>query len=355
MLPNDQIISLAAVEGVGPGRIRSIMRAFPDLADIRKLKVSDLVQVDGVSHDIAGKIRQIDLKTGHDAIDNIHRYGGTYLTYWDDTYPEPLRSVYDAPIGIFVLGTIPELHYVAIVGTRKPTSYGKKTTKDLTISLVLAGVGIVSGLARGIDTITHQTTLDQGGITIAVLGNGVDICYPPENHKLRERIIETGAIISGFPPGTPPDARHFPRRNRIISGLSQGIMVIEAGKKSGALISALYALDQNREVFAVPGRIDNPVSSGCHRLIQQGAKLVTSVDDILQELKLIKGPEQVTLLPELSIDERRIYDVLNSDEIHIDEICAKLRMDTPEVLSLLLMLELKNLVVQQPGKYFIRA
>jgi|FLOH01.1.fsa_nt_gi DNA processing protein len=355
MIPTDQIISLTAVEGVGPGRIRSIIRTYPHLDDIAKLTVKDLLQVERISHDIAGKIKKVDLDYGQIALDKIQKLGGFYSSYWDDDFPEPLRSVYDAPIGIFVLGTLQSIPCISIVGTRKPTPYGKKTTQNLTTALCHAGLGIVSGFARGTDTISHATALEQGGYTIAVLGNGVDICYPAENHKIRDQIIEKGAVISEFPPGTHPDAKHFPRRNRVISGLSRGVVVIEAGKKSGAVISALYALDQNREVFAVPGKIDNPMSYGCHRLIQQGAKLVTSVHDILLELKLEKVPQQITLLPNLTEEEERVFRILGTDEVHIDDLCSELQMDTPEMLSILLMLELKSLIIQQPGKYFIRA
>lgn len=355
MIPKSQIISLTAIEGVGPGRIRAILRTYPQLDDIKKLNVPDLLRVEKISHDIAGRIQKLDLDYGKKVLDDIFKLGGIYTTYWDDDFPDPLKTVYDAPVGLFILGQIQPVPCIAIVGTRKPTSYGKKIAKSLSCELCRSGIGIVSGFARGIDTISHISVLETGGYTAAVLGNGVDICYPSENKKIREKLLEKGAIISEFVPGTPPDAKNFPKRNRIISGLSRGVVVVEAGNKSGAIISALYALDQNREVFAVPGKIDNPLSFGCHKLIQQGAKLVKGVDDILDELKLRSAPRQVTLLPELSELEKKVFESLGSEEIHIDDLCSKLHMDTPELLSVMLMLELKNLVIQQPGKYFLKA
>ncbi len=355
-LPPDQIISLSCVSGIGPKRIRAILRKYPDITDITRLKLPDLIRVEGISRELAGNILKMDDSPGKTALENILKINGRYLTYWEPAFPERLRSIYDAPIGIFVLGTLRKIPLLGVVGTRKPTTYGKKIAGSITAELVRAGLGIVSGMARGIDTIAHHACLEQGGYTIAVLGSGPDVCYPAGNRKLREEIVEKGAVISEFLPGTRPDAVNFPKRNRIISGLSRGILVVEAAKKSGAIISALYALDQNREVFAVPGPVNSDQSSGCHRLIQEGAKLVTDASDILEELNLKPVMEQVTLQPEpeLTADEKKVFGELNAGKVHIDDLCRKLNRDTPEILSVLLMLELKNLVIQLPGKYFMK-
>ena len=200
----------------------------------------------------------------------------------------------------------------------------------------------------------HKIVLKYNGSTIAVLGNGLDICYPGENRKLQELLLENGAFISEFIPGTKPDAVNFPQRNRIISGLSKGVLVIEAGKKSGAIITALNALDQNREVFALPGQTDSTKSVGTNRLIQQGARLVMTVDDILSEFQHQSPPKQVELLPALNREEEMVFQKLSQNPIHIDELCIQLKKDTPEVLSTLLMLELKNIVQQHPGKLFTK-
>ena len=354
MIPKFQLISLSAVPGMGPRRIRTLLRKFPKLEDITKLSKSDLMQVEGISSDLAAKTKGIDLELGKKAEDKTASIGARYLTYWDSGYPEHLKTIYDAPVGIFVIGEIPQLPCLGIVGTRQPSHYGKKMVKLLTLDLIKAGFCIVSGFARGIDTWAHKTVLKYNGSTIAVLGNGLDICYPGENRKLRELLLENGAFISEFIPGTKPDAVNFLKRNRIISGLSKGVLVIEAGKKSGAIITVLNALDQNREVFALPGQTDSTKSVGTNRLIQQGARLVMTVDDILAEFQHQSPQKQVELLPELNREEEMVFQKLSQNPIHIDELCIQLKKDTPEVLSTLLMLELKNIVQQHPGKLFTK-
>ncbi len=354
MIPKSQLISLSEVPGMGPRRIRALLRKFPELEDITNLSKSDMMQVEGISGDLAAKTKGIDLDIGNRAMDKTASMGAKYFTYWDSDYPEHLKTIYDAPVGIFVMGDIPQLPCMGIVGTRQPSPYGKKMVKILTLDLMKAGFCIVSGFARGIDTWAHKTVHKYNGSTIAVFGNGLDICYPGENRKLWELLLENGAFISEFIPGTKPDAVNFPKRNRIISGLSKGVLVIEAGKKSGAIITALNALNQNREVFALPGQTDSSKSIGTNRLIQQGARLVTNVDDILSEFQLLP-PKQVELLPELNCEEELIFQQLSQNPIHIDALCIQLKKDTPEVLSTLLMLELKNIVQQHPGKLFTKS
>lgn len=353
MLSPEKLINLTNIKGLGPRRIRKLLRKFPDIDDVKQLTIFDLCQIKGITRTIAENIRNIETGYGIEALENSDKISSRYFTYWDAEYPEILKTVYDAPVGVFVLGKLINIQCISVVGTRSPTSYGKKISKMMTEKLVSAGLGIVSGFARGVDTLCHRTAVNRGGYTAAVLGNGLDICYPAENRELRNQLIDNGCIISEFVPGTKPDAVNFPKRNRIISGLSSGTLVIEAGKKSGALLTAMNALDQNRDVFAIPGRIDSQNSFGCHRIIQQGAKLVQSIEDILEDFQLSNAVEQIELLPDLTPQEKNIYNQLTShNSIHIDELCEQVQMDTPEVLSILLTLELKNTIIQLPGKYF---
>ncbi len=353
-IPKAQLISLTAVSGIGPRRIRSILRKFPDLEDFSTLKRKDYLQIEGISTELADAVSKIDYDIGEKTMDSVRSIGGNYISYWDKDFPPLLQMIYDAPVGIFVLGKIPIQPCIGIVGTRQPTIYGRKTTEKLTSELLNSGFCIVSGFARGIDTISHRKVVDLGGSTIAVLGCGVDVVYPAENKKLRDQILEQGAIISEYLPGAKPDAINFPKRNRIISGMSKGVIVVEAGKKSGAIITAMNALDQNREVFAVPGPVNSKKSFGTNTLIQQGAKLIMNINDILSEFQIEAQPPQVELLPKLTANEKKVYNSLSSKPVQIDELCNQLKMDTPEVLSILLSLELKNLLEQHPGKLFSR-
>ncbi len=352
MIPKHQLISLSSVKGVGPARIRHILRKFPDISNINNLNQSDLCQVESISIDIANKINKHDENIGLQALEETTKDHATYIPYWDDKYPQLLATIYDAPVGLFIKGEIPENPSIAVVGTRNPSDYGKKVTRDLVHDLVKAGLVVTSGFARGIDTIAHHEVLKRGGNTIAVLGNGLDIIYPSENNRLVDLLLENGVFISEFIPGTKPDAKNFPKRNRIISGLSVGVVVIEAGKKSGSVITAYNALDQNREVFAVPGNINSTRSFGTNKLIQLGAKLVSSIDDILSELQIEKGVKQCELIPELNKQESEVYNILKNGPIHIDTLCIEMNKDSPEILSILLSLELRNIVSQLPGKIF---
>ena len=355
MISKSHLISLSAVPGMGPRRIRALLIKYPELDDVATLSKSDIMQVKGISGELAANVKRINLDIGKRAVATTESMGARYFTYWDSEYPELLKIIYDAPVGIFVLGKIPQLPCIGIVGTRHPSAYGKKMVKLLTLDLIRAGFCIVSGFARGIDTWAHKTVHKYNGTTVAVLGNGLDICYPRENRKLQDILLEKGAFLSEFIPGTKPDAVNFPKRNRIISGLSKGVLVIEAGEKSGAIITALNALDQNREVFSLPGQTDSSKSIGTNRLIQQGARLVTNVDDILSEFQLQSPSKQVELVPKLNCEEELVFQQLSQNPIHIDALCIQLKKDTHEVLSTLLMLELKNIVQQHPGKLFTKS
>jgi len=248
---------------------------------------------------------------------------------------------------------------VAVVGSRETSHYGLETAKKLGYQLAYAGVPVISGLARGIDTAAHLGALAAKGTTWAVLGCGLDKMYPPENDALASKIIESGGcLISELPLGTAPDKRTFPMRNRIVSGLSFGVLVIEAGRQSGALITARQALDQGRQVFAVPGRIDNPLAQGCHQLLKDGAKLVEGVEDILAELEFLIPRESVVtprpLPANLTGDEEKVYAAIELDETPIDSITQATGLPSGTVSSTLLRLEMRKLVKQLPGKVFVR-
>ena len=246
------------------------------------------------------------------------------------------------------------------MGSRSASVYGKRITERIGRELAKNGITVVSGLARGIDSIAHLSALKEGGRTLAVFGSGLDVIYPPENQKLAEKITGSGAIISEFLLGTKPEAPNFPRRNRLISGLSLGVVIVEAGEKSGALLTAACALEQNREVFAIPGNLDSKNSEGTNALIKQGAKLVTRVEDILEELKITRKGDRTPLAPpeqdlsQLTDTEKRIFSLISDEPHHIDKIASLTSLGVPQALSTLLSLELKGLVKQLSGKMFVR-
>jgi len=292
-------------------------------------------------------------------INKIDKMGGDLITILDEGYPFLLKKIYDPPIILYKIGQIKkdDENSLAVVGTRKPSEYGKKQTEIICKDISERNITIVSGMARGIDSISHRTAIKNNGRTIAVLGSGLDVIYPPENKKLFSEIVENGVVISEYPLGTKPDAMNFPKRNRIISGLSLGAVIIETGITGGALQTAQYALDQNREVFALPGNINSKTSEGTNRLIQRSeAKLVTNVDDILEELNLklkvqkkIKKPKENI---NLNIFEAKIINVLNEETIQIDKIAELTKLSTSDCLVHLLSLEFRGLVRQHPGKTF---
>jgi DNA processing protein len=300
-------------------------------------------------------------------IEKIYKEDIRMLRYnYDDAYPKILYNIYDPPLVLYVKGNYVNAEMaIAVVGSRRATAYGLKTAESISSKLSSCGITIVSGMARGIDSYAHIGALKSGGRTIAVLGCGVDIVYPSENRKLMKQIVETGAVISEYPPGTPPFGYNFPARNRIISGLCQGVVIIEAAHKSGSLITADFALEQGREVFAVPGNINNINSSGTNKLIKEGAKLVSSVDDILEELNnfnlskmsehIITNKNDKNILCGLSIEEKRILQELIYEPLHIDMIKEKCNMSIQKINSLLIMMELKGVIEQVPGNiYYIR-
>ena len=281
--------------------------------------------------------------------------GVQVLGKWSPSYPEKLKRLEDPPVAIYLWGeaAFPEPS-IAVVGTRKPSNYGREVTSRLSRELAEAGFTIISGLARGLDSVAHQAALEVGGKTIAVLGSGFEHIYPPENRKLALKILESGGLISEYPPETSPKQWYFPARNRIIAALSDGVVVTEAGESSGALITCDFALDLGVEVYAVPGSVLSAQSKGCHRLIKEGAKLVESTQDILEDFGLQLFPKTPSSL-DLSPEERKALEILCNDPLSLDEFLEKLGLQTKVGLSLLSMLEVKGLVRSLPGNYYIKS
>lgn len=353
-------IALLTVPNVGPIHFVSLVKKFGSPKAVLSASKKELMEVEGI-----GEITATDITTKVNwgeaekqvKLAKLNKVG--WITFQDPDYPQNLRQIYDFPPFFFLQGDLTEKDdlAVAIVGTRTASPYGRSITEKISSELSAKGFTIVSGFATGIDTYSHQSALNSGGRTIAVFGSGLDVIYPSENKNLVEKVIENGAIISEFLLGTKPEAENFPKRNRIISGLSLGVIVVEAGAKSGALLTAQYALDQNKEVFAIPGNLTSKTSEGTNALIKQGAKLVTSVEDILSELKVYSSPpaEKLRPIPELPAEEKSIYQMLSTEPAHIDQIAQLVSVSTGQALSLLLNLELKGLVKQLSGKMFTRA
>lgn len=347
------------VKGIGPAKLRALLDFYGDIASAWHGHAETYSSIGIDSRAISA------LEEGRDKIDldgyarRVEDAGLTVLTWESEGYPKYLREIPLPPPVLYVAGRLQEADSwaLAIVGTRRLTAYGRQVTRELAAGLARNNLTIVSGLARGIDVIAHETALDVGGRTIAVLGSGVDCIYPPEHRRLAKTIIDEdrGAIISEYALGVKPEAKNFPPRNRIISGLTLGTIVVEAGERSGALITAEFALDQNREVFAVPGNITSRASVGTNRLIQQGAMLVTSASEVLEELNLTMAPQQIAVqqvLPE-SAEEAALLPHLSLQPIHVDELTRASGLPSADVSSTLTLLELKGVVQQVGGMYYV--
>ncbi len=357
------LLRLLSVPGIGPNRIRRLIAHFQSPMAIFSADLLALTAIDGIDKILAENIlKKNEVKFADEQMQICHRQNIQIITFYDKQYPPQLKEISDPPILLFSKGNFLPADYVSlgVVGTRLPSDYGRLATERFVRDLVQKGFTIVSGLARGVDTLAHQTCLKQGGRTIAILGSGLDVIYPSENKKLAQNVSEHGVLVTEMPCGSQPDAVNFPKRNRIISGCSLGVLIVEAGEKSGALITAISALEQNREVFAVPGTIFSTKSVGTNRLIKEGAKLVQSVDDILDELvgKIrafsLEKPGFKPAPKEISDKEKRILDILTEQPAHIDLISQQTGFSIAETLSLLLTLELKDLVKQLSGKMFVR-
>jgi len=358
-------LALFHVPRVGNVTFRKLVRRFGGARNVFEAGYEGLVESGIVGGKLARSIVSFsDWDPIEKELDRVRSFGAVIVGIEDDVYPPPLKEIYDPPGFLYVLGSLASEDHrsVAVVGSRNPTHYGVLSTERIAGGLAAAGITVVSGMARGIDSLAHETTIKNNGRTIAVLGSGLDVIYPPENNTLFERIAENGAVVSEFPLGAAPDAQNFPRRNRIISGVSLGVVIIEARIKSGALITAHLALEQNREVFAVPGNIHNPRSKGTHKLIRDGAKLVESAQDVIEELPqmltgsyIVGGGSSEAEKPlVLTDEEKRVLENIGHDPVYVDIIIDECGLASERVLEILLELELKNVVRQIPGKSFIR-
>src|ERR1700704_5184123 len=364
MNATEACVALNMLPTVGPVRLGQLLGVFKKPERVLTAKRGELRQVEGIGSEVADQISSwesiVDLAA---ELERVREFGATVITQDSPLYPRQLREIHAPPIVLYVWGELQERdhHAIAIIGARRTTHYGTEAAKKLAYQIAYAGLTVISGLARGIDTAAHQGALAAKGRTIAVIGSGLSKLYPPENAALAEKIRGgNGAIVSEFSMEIEPDRQTFPMRNRIISGWSHGILVVEAGLNSGALITASQAIDQGRSVYAVPGHINAPSAQGSNRLIQQGAKLVMDASDILDDLQILipntkPAPEAaVRALPELSDEERRVYEAIRETETSIDDIATKADLPSGSVSSTLLRLELKRLVKQLPGKYFVK-
>jgi DNA processing protein len=352
---------LGAATGIGPVLFRQLLARFGSPEKVLAATEKQLRAVPGIDTGRAQAILQAaGIPLPHDGPSRLRSLKAAIITYQDRSYPQRLLTIYDYPALLYIRGSFQKADEVsvAVVGSRRASPYGQRVTRLLVAGLVQRGITVVSGLARGIDSVAHRMALERGGRTIAVLGSGIDVVYPAENTSLADRIADSGAVVSEFPLGTDPEPGFFPRRNRIISGLSLGVVVIEAGDRSGALVTAHYAADQGREVYAVPGPIDQPHSRGPHHLIQEGAKLVRCVEDIVEEIPQLRGaasagpdnePE-----PDVSPQEKELLNLLTDEPVPVDQIIGRTGRGPSEVLSLLLSLEMKGLAQQLAGKRFVR-
>ena len=352
-------LAFSRVPGIGRARLKLLEEHFGTLDQAWRANGAEL-QAAGLDKRTTLSITTRRSKLNpEEELDRLGKSGAQALTWHDAGYPARLKEIYDLPPVLYVRGALwpDDERSVAVVGTRKPSAYGRGIADSLTHELASAGVTIVSGMARGVDGIAHRAALDAGQRTIAVMGSGVDVIYPSEHANLAGRILENGALVSEHPLGTRPDARNFPRRNRIMAGMTLGTLVIEAGRKSGALITAKHALDENREVFAVPGDISRPKSEGVNWLIKEsGAKLVTKCSDILEELNISSVSQQIemtALFPE-DENESQVLRYVTYDPIHIDEVIRNAGLGISVVSGVLAMMELKGLVRQVGGMNYVR-
>jgi len=347
------------VRGIGPVRLRALLDYFGDVERAWRAPAEALRNA-GLDSRSLKNLLQVRSKRNLDReLERIEAAGARALTWESDHYPHLLREIYDSPPVLYIKGTLTEEDSwaIAVIGTRRASVYGREVTRQLTQALARSGLTIVSGLARGIDSEAHRAALEAGGRTIAVLGCGIDRVYPPENRKLAQQIIAHGALVSDYPLGTPPEGRNFPARNRIISGLSLGVLVTDAGTRSGALITTGYAAEQGRDVFAVPGNILTRGSVGTNALIQDGAKVVLKPEDILEELNLTMVVEQSEARQVLPADETEaaLLAHLSAEPVHVDELQQQLELPIAQVTSTLALMELKGMVRQAGGMKYIVA
>lgn len=351
-------IGFTLVKGIGAVRFQRLLERFGNAESAWRATPAELAAA-GLSLKMIERLVAVREKADLSLIwDQIHAKGIQVLTWMDDTYPQRLKEIEQPPPVLYLRGalSVEDSWAVAIVGTRRVTPYGRQVTEEIASFLAANGITIVSGLARGVDAIAHQAALKAGGRTLAVLGSGVDKIYPPENRSLAEKIFEHGAVMSDYVPGTSPEASNFPPRNRIISGLSMAVIVVEAGETSGALITAEFAAEQGREVFAIPGNILAPQSKGTNKLIQRGAHPLLSANDVMEALNLSRVGQQKAARKVLPADEveAKLLESIGEEPIHVDEIRNQTGLPVEKVSATLVMMELKGMVRQVGNMHYVR-
>ncbi|NMA64434.1 MAG: DNA-protecting protein DprA [Syntrophomonadaceae bacterium] len=351
------ILAVHSVTFAGSRKMRKLIDYFGGGKKIWEADASELqasLLLSGKVEELMAARRKYDPRREYE---NMIRRGYRATTIFDDEYPEVLKTIYNPPAVLYSRGQIEKLNHkgLAIVGARKASSYGRNVARGLARDLARAGYCIISGMARGIDTEAHRGALEADGCTVAVLGSGIDVIYPRENTGLYDRIAASGVVISEFPLHSPPESKNFPIRNRIISGLSRGVVVVEARARSGALITVDFALEQGRDVFAVPGPITSKNSEGTHNLIKQGAKLVGSAEDVLEEYQLTLRPQTITQSSSrLGKEDGQILELLGPEPIHLDQLVSGTGLKPGVLASLLLRLEMEGIIEALPGNYFIK-
>ncbi len=356
------LIALNMIPQIGPNRSMQIAEKFSSLSDLYEATNEDLLQIKGINNQLSSNImRHIKKFDPNSEIKKAQLTGASLITIIDKDYPSILKHIYDPPPVLYVMGDISTLKHdgLAIVGTRKATSYGKSIAEEFARELASIQINVISGMARGVDTYAHIGAVDAGGPTTAVFGCGIDVVYPPENLGLMKQIVDCGCVVSSFPLGTKPFAANFPARNRIISGLSLGTLVVEAAEKSGSLITADFSMEQGREVLAIPGNIKSPYSRGTNKLIKQGAALVDTVDDILVELSIEKEScknrkKQFLAQPLMDKDEKKVFDLLEFDPIHVDRVMKISELSPGDLNTIITRLELKGFISTLPGGYVVK-
>jgi DNA processing protein len=373
------LLRLALVPGIGAGRIAALLKRFGSAERVLGASAAEIAAVPRFGAELAGRVASASGPEGEErvrtALETLQRCGASVVTPDDAAYPDAFRHLPDAPFLLYAVGRLELLGRpgMGVVGTRSPTDYGVRATRSLAGELARAGYMAISGMAKGIDAAAHTASLDAGAGTVGVLGNGIDVVYPPENRRLFARVREEGLLVTELAPGEQPLAGNFPRRNRLIAALSQGVLVVEMGAKSGAMHTVTYALEQGKEVFAVPGQIGSAASEGTNQLLKEGARLVTSAADVIEELRGVgstvaptgstlfdhpatpANPEPRALPADLAPEEARVASVLTGEPRHVDDLADAAEMAPSNVLAALLGLELKGLVESLPGKHYRRA
>jgi DNA processing protein len=370
----ETMLRLAIVPGMGPARTTALLARFGTAERALGASAAQIAEVPGIGREFARRVAAAGTAEGWEraraALDALDRVGARVITQADAAYPQAFRTLPDPPFVLYALGDAHLMSEpaIGIVGTRAPTDYGRQVASRLAYELARAGYGIASGMARGIDAAAQAAALDAGGATVGVLGHGIDRIYPPENERLFLRVRERGLLISEMSPGEEPLAGNFPRRNRLIAALSAGVLVVEMGEKSGARHTVEFALELGKEVFAIPGPIGSPMSAGTNQLLKEGARLVTSAQDILEELHGVgvvahalsmpappaeaRAPTPRTPPADLTPDEARVFAVLADEPHHVDDLAAAAGMTARVALAALLGLELRELAESLPGKQF---